>query len=70
MRWTPSLGQNRGYNNIKYNLFFTFVIIILSVAALLLGYQLGGIKGLSTGLFISIVIWLLSPFVKDIVVEK
>lgn len=63
------LEQKKGYN-IKYRPFYTLVTIILIVASLLLGYQFGGTKGLYIGLVFCILIWFISPFMKEVVVEK
>jgi len=68
-RMDAFLEQKKGYH-IKYNPFITLVTIILNVATLLLGYQFGGIKGLYIGLAFCILIWLLSPFMKEIVLKK
>ena len=54
---------------VKNNLIVTLIIIILSAISLVLGYQLGGIKGLWIGVGLSIVILLISPL-KETTVEK
>lgn len=54
----------------KYNLIITFVTLILNVASLTGGYYLGGEKGLWIGVAISAVIWCLSPFAKETIIDK
>jgi hypothetical protein len=54
----------------KYNLIITLVTIILNVASLIGGYYLGGEKGLWTGVVISAVIWCLSPFARETIIDK
>ncbi len=54
---------------VKNNLFVTLIIIILSAISLVVGYQLGGTKGLWIAVGISILIMLVSPL-KETTVEK
>lgn len=54
---------------VKSNMIVTLIIIILSATSLVLGYQLGGIRGLWIGVGISIVMLLISPL-KETTVEK
>lgn len=54
---------------VKNNLIVTLIIILLSATSLVVGYQLGGIRGLWIGVGISTVLLLVSPL-KETTVEK
>jgi len=62
----------RKYENTytKYNPGITIVTIVLNVAVPVAGYYLGGEKGLWIGIAISAVVWILSPFARETVIEK
>jgi len=54
----------------KYNLPIAFITIILTIASPALGYFIGGNAGLLTGIVIAIIIWVLSPFARETIIEK
>jgi len=54
---------------VKYNPIVTIITIILSLASIGVGYYFGGEKGLWIVISISAVVWCLSPFVREIIIE-
>ncbi len=63
--------EKKGKNTyIKYNPIVTIVTLVLTVTALLAGYYIGGENGLLIGALFSIVIWCLSPYARETIVEK
>lgn len=70
LKQLDALERRYEHTYTKYNPSITIVTIILNVAAPVAGYYLGGEKGLWIGIAISAVIWLLSPFARETVIEK
>jgi len=64
------LEEKYKHRYIKYNPIVTIITIILSVASPVAGYYFGGEKGLWIGIAVSIVIWCLSPFARETIIEK
>jgi len=64
-----SLEERGKRTYVKNNLLVSLVIVILSAISLVVGYQLGGTRGLWIGAGISIVVLLISPL-KEATVEK
>jgi hypothetical protein len=56
--------------HMKYNLIVTIVTLVLNVVSLGTGYYLGGEKGLWIGAALAIVIWCLSPFAREKIIDK
>lgn len=65
-----ALEEKYKHTYIKYNPIVTIMTIILNVASPVAGYYFGGEKGLWIGIAISIVIWCLSPFARETIIEK
>ena len=55
---------------VKYNMTVTVVTIFMSLAAPVTGYYFGDEKGLWIGVALSVLIWWLSPFARETIVEK
>jgi len=65
-----ALEETYKHKYIKYNLTVYIITLLLSGASLIAGNYFIGEKGLWIGIAISIVIWILSPFAREIIIEK
>jgi len=54
----------------KFNPVLTIITVVLSIAAPILGYYLGKEQGLWFGVAVSAIIWCISPFARETIVEK
>ena len=70
MRHLDALEKKGNHIYVKYNMAVTAVTICLTLASPVAGYYIGGEKGLWIGIALSAVIWLLSPFARETIIDK
>jgi antitoxin HicB len=71
-RWgmmASSFDKYKGYT-VTFNPFVLLITIVFTAAGLLSGYYFAGITGLWLGVIFAVLVWLLNPFLKNIVIDK